>query len=81
MARISKKQSMFNALISNVVRAEYEYSQGQLSLETLLYVYGQNRLLATKFFGDLFRAEWYEYAVMRRIDEILSATSIKVLDL
>jgi hypothetical protein len=75
MARISKKQSMFNTLISNVVCAEYEYSQGQLSLETLLYVYRQNRLLAIKFVGDLFRAEWYEYAVMRRIDLILESTA------
>jgi hypothetical protein len=75
MARISKRQSMFNALISNVVCAEYEYSQGQLSVETLLYVYRQNRLMATKFFGDLFRAEWYEYAVMSRINLILESTA------
>ena len=75
MARISKRQSMFNALITAVVCAEYEYSQGKLSLETLSYVYRQNRVLAIKFCEDLFTAEWYEYAVMARIDAILESTA------
>ena len=71
MAKISKRQAMFNTLIVNVVFAVGDYKEGRISEETLLMIYRQNRLFAIQHLNDLYDAQWYESNAVNSVKEII----------
>ena len=77
MAKISKRQAMFNTLVVNVVFAESDYREGKFTLETLLMIYRQNRMFAIQHLNDLYEKEWYKSHAVNRIQEIISETAVK----
>ena len=77
MAKISKRQAMFNTLVVNVVFAESDYREGKFTLETLLMIYRQNRMFAIQHLNDLYDAQWYKSHAVNRIQEIISETAVQ----
>ena len=76
MARISKRQAMFNTLVVNVIVAEKDYREGNLTLEMLLLIYRQNRIFAIQHLNDLYDKEWYQSHAVNRIKKIIAETAI-----
>ena len=77
MARISKRQAMFNTLVANTICAGYDYEDGKITLETLLAIYRQNRMFAIQHLSDLYDAQWYESNAVNKIQEIISETAVR----
>lgn len=77
MARISKRQAMFNTLVANTICAGIDYEGGKITLETLLAIYRQNRLFAIQHLNDLYDKEWYQSYAVNKIQQIISETAVK----
>ena len=71
MARITKKQAMFNTLLCNVIVAESDFQDGKISVETLKVVYKQTNSFIMVHMSDEFWREFREYHTVVKVKAIV----------
>lgn len=73
MAKISKKEALYNNLVCNVIIAEQEYTDGLISEETLIYMYKAMKSTVRDHCDKEFRAHWENSRAVNRIKKLLES--------